>query len=139
VLVTLVVGLALLLPLIVRDPVLRHLVQHQSESLCGSVSVAAGHLGWGAVPAVLRGRPVSITLEQVRLRTLDGHELLGAARVRASIEIHARPWHVVVDDAAVERGSGTGEHGGRSIVSAGRGAAGRAGGGAAGVPRLACS
>ena len=95
---------AVLAPLAVRGRVLRWIVAGATESLCGTVRVEGGHLGWMTTPDLLLGRPVEITLAGVRVTAPDGRAVLSSAHLSAIVTIHRRPWRITVVSAHVEDG-----------------------------------
>jgi hypothetical protein len=103
-LLALATAVALLVPLVVRGRVLRGLVARATASLCGSVTVGDGRLGWSVVPDLLLGRPATLTLERVRVGAPDGRTALAAERLTARVELHRRPWRVVLADVLLETG-----------------------------------
>jgi hypothetical protein len=91
-------------PLIVRGPVLAHLVEHESKDLCGTVQVSGGHVSLGLAPALLFQRPFDVVLEGTHMRELDGSDTFRARSVRARLSVHRHPWRVIVERAVISDG-----------------------------------
>ncbi len=100
-------GLALLVtlpPLIVRGPVARWAFRQATSSLCGSFEISGGHVGWAALWQLLLGRPIDLVIEGLKIDGPDEKNLLIAARLEATLEVHLRPFDLVVSDALMARG-----------------------------------
>jgi hypothetical protein len=108
-LTTTLVGLALIvtigLPLALRGPVLAAFVKYESRGLCGSVTVKGGHLGLGAVLALVGQRPFDIALDGARITEPEGNDLLRAGTIRLRLAVLRHPWRLVVDRAYVADGA----------------------------------
>jgi hypothetical protein len=92
------------LPLVVRGPVLAHLVEHASRNLCGTARVEGGHVSLDLALALLRQRPLDVVLQGARIREPDGSDLFRARQVRARLAVHRRPWRIVVESLQVADG-----------------------------------
>lgn len=79
---------ALALPLVVRGPVLRWVVQRATAGMCGTFSVGGGHAGWAAVIDVALGRAVPVVIEDLLIVGPDDKVAISARRLDAEIEIH---------------------------------------------------
>jgi len=95
--------LALALPLVVRGPVARWVVGLATRSMCGSVKLAGAHAGWAAVFDLVRGRPMPLVVEDLRITGPDGQVVLAAARIEADLAIH-RGGAIVVPRLRVTHG-----------------------------------
>src|SRR6185312_13224084 len=80
--------LVLALPLIVRGPVARWVVGRATRSMCGHVRLGGAHAGWTAIIDLVRGRPLSVVVEDLEITGPDGQVVLAAARLDAQIAIH---------------------------------------------------
>ena len=96
--------LATVLPLLVRGPVARWAVRRASASLCGTFQISGGHFGWASVWQLLLGRPMELVVEGVRIDGPDGRPVFAAARFEATLEIHTRPFRLVLSDVLMARG-----------------------------------
>ncbi len=96
--------LATLLPLIVRGPVARWGVARATAGLCGRFEISGGHLGWAAVWQLLLGAPTNFAIENVRITGADGKVVFSAARFEATLEIHSKPFRVVLSNVLMARG-----------------------------------
>ncbi len=107
VLVALVAGalaLSVAVPLVVRGPIARWALARATASRCGSFAIGGGHLGWAAIWELALGQPIAIVLDDLRITGPDGRVVVAAARLGATLEVHALPWRIVVDDALIARG-----------------------------------
>jgi hypothetical protein len=95
---------AVSLPVVVRGPVLAHLVEHASRNLCGTARVEGGHVSLNLALALLRQRPFEVVLEGARIREPDGNDMFRAGRVRARLTVHRGPMRVVVESLQVSDG-----------------------------------
>ena len=93
-----------LLPLIVRGPVARWAVARATAGLCGKFEISGGHLGWAAVWQLLLGAPTELAIENVRITGADGKVVFWAARFEATLEIHLKPFRLVLSDVLMARG-----------------------------------
>ena len=93
-----------LLPLVVRGPVARWAVARATAGLCGKFEISGGHLGWAAVWQLLLGAPTDFAIEDVRITGADGKVVFSAARFEARLEIHLRPFRLVLSDVLMARG-----------------------------------
>ena len=96
--------LATVLPLLLRGPVARWAVRRASASLCGTFQISGGHFGWASVWQLLLGRPMDLVVEGVRIDGPDGKPVFAAARFEATLEIHPRPFRLVLSDVLMARG-----------------------------------
>ncbi|MES1172128.1 MAG: hypothetical protein ABUL77_02735 [Bacteroidota bacterium] len=95
---------ALVLPFAAGPPLLRYVVARMTAPLCGSFHVDGGRLPWDTVPRLLRGRPVGVTLENVRILAADGGEVLAAAALSASVTVHRNPWRATLAETRLAHG-----------------------------------
>jgi hypothetical protein len=93
-----------LLPLIVRGPVARWAVARATAGLCGKFEISSGHLGWAAVWQLLLGSPTELAIENARITGADGKVVFSAARFEATLEVHTRPFRVVLSRVLMARG-----------------------------------
>src|ERR1700690_2523680 len=98
------VALSVALPLVVRGAAARWVLSRATASLCGSFSLGGGHLGWAAIWDLALGRPLALVLNDVQIAGPDGRVVFAAARFEATVELHPRPWRIVIDDALIARG-----------------------------------
>jgi hypothetical protein len=96
--------LATVLPLLVRGPVARWAVRRASASLCGTFQITGGHFGWASVWQLLLGRPMNLVVEGIRIDSPDAKPVFAAARFEATLEIHTRPFRLVLTDVLMARG-----------------------------------
>jgi hypothetical protein len=96
--------LATVLPLLVRGPVARWVVARATGSLCGKFEISGGHFGWAAVWQLVFGRPTDLTIENLRIAGPDGQSVLVAARLEATLEVHRRPFRLIVSSVLLARG-----------------------------------
>jgi hypothetical protein len=103
------VGTVLLLslgvPLMVRGKVLGRMVEQAATHVCGSVTLAGGHIDLGLVPALIFQRPLDVALDGVHIREPDGNDLFHADTVRTTLAVRRHPWRVVVDRALIANGA----------------------------------
>jgi hypothetical protein len=100
-------GLAVLvtvLPLVVRGPVARWAVRQASGSLCGTFQISGGHLGWASVWQLLVGRPMELVIEGIKIDGPDDKSVFAAARLEATVEVHLRPFRLVLSRVLMARG-----------------------------------
>jgi hypothetical protein len=100
-------GLALvvtLLPLVLRGPVARWAVRQASTSLCGRIQISGGHLGWAAMWRLLFGRPIDLAIEDLNIVGPDDRNVMRAARLEATLEIHLRPFRLVLSNVLMAHG-----------------------------------
>jgi hypothetical protein len=98
------VALSVALPLVVRGAAARWVFSRATASLCGSFSLGGGHLGWAAIWDLALGRPLALVLNDVQITGPDGRVVFAAALFEATVEVHPRPWRLVIDDALIARG-----------------------------------
>ena len=96
--------LATLLPLVVRGPVARWAVARATAGLCGKFEISGGHLGWSAVWQLLLGVPTNLALDNVRITGADGKTVFSAARFEATLEVHTKPFRLVLSDVLMAHG-----------------------------------
>ncbi len=96
--------LATVLPLLVRGPVARWAVARATGSLCGRFEISGGHFGWAAVWQLVFGRPTELTIEDLRIAGPDGKSVLVAAHLEATLEVHLRPFRLIVSSVLLTRG-----------------------------------
>jgi hypothetical protein len=97
--------LATLLPLVVRGPVARWAVARATASLCGKFQISGGHFGWAAIWQLALGRPADLEIENVRVTGADGRVVFAAARFEARLEVHPRPFRLILTNVLMARGS----------------------------------
>ena len=97
-------ALLTLLPLVLRGPVARWVVRQASSSLCGTIEISGGHLGWAATWALLSGRPFDLVLENVKIDGPNGTTVFAAARFETTLEMHFRPSRVILSRLLMARG-----------------------------------
>ncbi len=96
--------LATALPLMVRGPLARWAVARATGSLCGSFHISGGHFGWPAFWQLVLGRPMNLAVEDLRIVGPDGTPVVAAARLEARLEIHRRPFRLIVSHVLLARG-----------------------------------
>jgi hypothetical protein len=96
--------LVTLLPLIVRGPVARWVVERATAGLCGKFEISGGHLEWTAVWQLLLGFPAELAIENARITGADGKMTFAAARFEATLEIYSNPSRVVLSKVVMARG-----------------------------------
>jgi hypothetical protein len=103
------VGVALVgslaVPFAVRGPVVRYLVGHATEHLCGSVSVRGGHVSLNLAPALILRRSFNVTAIGVHVREPDGSDLFRAEKVGARLRVGWRPRRLVVEGGEIADGA----------------------------------
>jgi len=97
--------LATFLPLMVRGPVARWAVARATAGLCGKFEISGGHLGWAAIWQLLLGRPTDLAIENLRITGADGKVVFAAARFEATLEVHGKPFRLVLSNVLMARGS----------------------------------
>jgi hypothetical protein len=97
-------ALVFLPPLLVRGPLLGAIVARATRSLCGTITLEGGHLGWFVVPDLLLGRPIPVEVRGLRMEGADSGEVFFAGRVSAKVGYARNPWRITVDPALVSRG-----------------------------------
>jgi hypothetical protein len=91
-------------PLLVRGPVLSSIVARETRTLCGTIKIGGGHLGWTVVPDLLLERPFTLELLGVHVAGANGGEVLAAERVSVDVEIERLPWRITVGPGVVSHG-----------------------------------
>ncbi len=76
------------LPLVLRGPVARWVVQRATASMCGTVKIAGARAGWAAAVELLLGRPFPLSVEGLEIKGPDGQIVAAAARADAELAIH---------------------------------------------------
>ncbi len=100
-------GLLLLLtvlPLVVRGPVARWAVARATASRCGTFEISGGHFGWAALWQLVLGRPMDLAIENLRITGADGRAVFAAARLEATLEVHAQPFRLILTNVLMARG-----------------------------------
>lgn len=99
------VAAAVLAPILVRGPSFAWLVGRVLPPVGGVVELGGGGLAADAVLAYLRGRPIGLTLERVRIVDPEGVEVFRSARVEAKVIVDRRGWRLIVDELRPGRGT----------------------------------
>ena len=92
------------LPLLVRGPVARWAVARATASRCGTFQIAGGHFGWAALWQLVLGRPMDLAIEDLRITGADGRVVFAAARLEATLEVHAKPFRLIMTNVLMARG-----------------------------------
>ncbi|MDB4979272.1 MAG: hypothetical protein JWM82_24 [Myxococcales bacterium] len=131
----LVLGAALA-PRLVTGRTFGRLVERTLPTMSGHVTIGGGRWTWAALFALWRGHPAALALEDLRVTTGTGAEVLRAGRVSARIDVRRGERRVVIDELVVEdatwRMDDLGDGTGLRFLSAFRPAKRGRGGGAAG-------
>src|SRR5262249_15434739 len=61
-----------------------------------------GHWGWGAVVALVRGRPGPLSFDDVTITDPDGTEVLHIDHVSFALEVHREPTRVFIRDLVIK-------------------------------------
>jgi hypothetical protein len=85
-------------PLLIRGPRLGRLIERNLPKMCGEIRVGGGSWTWGAVIALLRGRPAPFELLDVEMKDPDGTPVLRARRLTGKLEVDRDRPSVVVHE-----------------------------------------
>ncbi len=142
---------AALAPRLVTGRTFGRLVERALPAMSGHVTIGGGRWTWPALLALWRGHPAALVLEDVRVTTGTGAEVLRVGRVSARIDVRRGERRVIVDELVVQDatwrmddvGDGAGlrflsafrpakrSGGGGGVAAGGGGGAGAVGGGSA--------
>ena len=101
----LLIGLAALAPVMIRGARFGTVVGWMLPPTRGTITVAGGRWGWGAVWALVRGRPAPLSLDGVRVTDPEGTEVLRAAHITAAVELTRDHTRLVLHDLRVSDGA----------------------------------
>jgi hypothetical protein len=90
---------------VLNGPRLAQLVRERLPPMQGQLKLGAAGLGVTAVPALLLGRPVPFTLDDVEVLDPEGTVVLRAAHVSAAVQVGRSPWRITIHDLRPGRGT----------------------------------
>ena len=97
-LLVLATAVGVVAPLALRGRRFGRLVEALLPATGGTIHIGGGTWSWGAVLALVRGRPAAVSLEDVQVVDPEGTEVLFARRLAGRLELHGRPVRVRVGE-----------------------------------------
>ena len=95
-------AIAVLAPLIIRGALFGRLVEAMMPATRGHLHIGSGRWSWGEIYGLVRGQPVAVALDDVRVVDPEGTEVLRVRHVSARIEGHRKPFKITIHDLRVE-------------------------------------
>ncbi len=101
----LLIVLAALAPVMIRGTRFGTVVGWMLPPTRGTITLAGGRWGWGAVWALVRGRAAPLSLDGVRVTDPEGTEVLRAAHITGAVELTRDHTRLVLHDLRVSDGA----------------------------------